>query len=71
MSLNDGVIEYHWEVMSRFIELFRYFLVLEESAQEFCFGHIIVSISDIWFLNVIDSLYFFVSNECTHILKTS
>lgn len=71
MSLNDGVIEYHWEVMSRFIELFRYFLVLEESAQEFCLGHIIVSISDIWFSNVIGSLYFFVSNECTHILKTS
>lgn len=71
MSLNDGVIEYHSEVMSRFIELFRYFLVLEESAQEFCFGHLIVSISDIWFSNVIGSLYFFVSNECTHILKTS
>lgn len=70
MSLNDGVIEYHSEVMSRFIELFRYFFfVLEGSAQEFCFGHIIVSISDIWFLNVIGSLCFFVSNECTHILK--
>lgn len=45
------------------------FFVLEGSAQEFCFGHIIVSISDIWFLNVIGSLCFFVSNECTHILK--
>lgn len=43
--------------------------VLQGSAQEFCFGHIIVSISDIWFLNVIGSLCFFVSNECTHILK--
>lgn len=29
MLLNDGVIEYYLEVMFRFIELFRYFFVLE------------------------------------------